>query len=565
MKYNLVILLVLISLSGFTANFFHIRYNHAGYTLERTKSIVVLSDSVITGKSWEFQLNGEVVLKGKVGNSKTKSGDHTPFNYNYKIEFSDLTKEGKYQFILGDQTKEINISKDPYSIYAKSVLRYLRQQRSGSHDALDHKMSHEGDSMSLMHTRANKDNGNWIADKNGRKLNLMGGWYDAGDYLKFTLTTAYTSYVLLRSYEQNPEIFQYTEYSKSGMNDMLDEIKWGLDYLEKCLVDDTTFVIQVGSELDHQQGNRLPSLDKNKDRGAYTCLSKTQLAYCSAAFSLASTTFSKVDSMLGIKYGLLAEKLFVIAQSTELIAWYQKDHEIFYDDKNAKDNMLLAASELYKATKDEKYKPLIAKHGMEAKAGYWLAWGDYNVHAHLRASPYHSKSMSFLKQDMMMFQSNHGHSNNIFGVPHEYTWASLYSIISVGNACGVYSAMTGKSSYDYMLWDVADYVFGRNNWGTPMLAHKNLENSVRNIYSQVYKLQANLYPEGAIAEGPGDTKTHDELNQWFSISREHYNRFNPFNTKKVLFYDDNSDFQCMETTIVGLADGLLLLALISGK
>ncbi|MFT6747520.1 MAG: endoglucanase [Glaciecola sp.] len=565
MKTKLCILLLATTLSGFSSDFFHIRYNHAGYTPDRNKSIVVLSDSSLSGMAWEISLKDTAVLQGNVGKSKTKNGNHTPFNFNYKIDFSTLKKQGKYQFKLGDQTKEINIQKDPYSIYAKSILRYLRQQRSGSHDALDHKMSHEGDSSSLLHTRVNNDNSNWIADEKGRKLNLLGGWYDAGDYLKFTLTTAYTTYVLLRAYEENPAIYQYTKYSKSGMNDMLDEIKWGLDYLEKCYVDDSTFVIQVGNEIDHQQGNRLPSMDKNKARGAYACLSKTQLAYCSASFALASSIYHEIDSSLSVRYKVMAEKLFVMAQNTELIAWYQKGHEIFYNDKSAEDNMLLAATELFKLTKDEKYKPLIHYHAVNAKAGHWLAWGDYNVHAHLRAHPYSVKSMSYFKQDMMMFQSNAGHSNNIFGVPHEYTWASLYSIISVGNACGAYGSMTNKNSYDDMLWDVADYVFGRNNWGTPMIAHKDLDQSVQNIYSQVYKLQADLYPEGAIAEGPGDKKTHDELNQWFSISREHYNRFDPFNSEKVIFYDDNSDFQCMETTIVGLADGIMLLSLISGK
>lgn len=94
-----------------------------------------------------------------------------------------------------------------------------------------------------------------------------------------------------------------------------------------------------------------------------------------------------------------------------------------------------------------------------------------------------------------------------------------------------------------------------------MIASKTIPRSVRNVYSQIYKEQPDLFPTGAIAEGPGDKKTHDGLMQYFQIPDN--DPGHPFNTEEVVFFDNNTDFQCMETTITGLADGIFLLTLAS--
>ena len=536
-----------------------IRYNHAGYNPERPKIIVIMSETNLEGSNWKVKLEGDSVLGGVLQKHRTSAGDHTPFLYNYSVDLSQLTRVGAYEFILGPQIITIKISPKPYAKYTSALLRYLRQQRSGTSTTLDHKASHLQDSSAQLFNQGTPDM-LWTAKD--RKVNVVGGWYDAGDYLKFTLTNAYTVYNLLRAHETNPLIFQQKQYANGIYNDLLDEVKFGLDYLERCFVDDTTFVIQVGNEQDHQQGNRLPHLDQNAgNRGAYAALSKPHLAYCAADFALASQLFS-VDSTLSEHYLRLGKKLFAMAKESTITTWYEKDHEVFYSDKNPLDNLLLAAAELYRASDEAQYLEDIKYFVHEAKQGYWAAWGDYHLQAQLRAYPFETKAMRYVAQDMMTFQANANHTNNVFGVPHEYTWATLYSMIIVANG-GAYADLLRKNdTYSTLSYDVLDYVFGRNNWGVSLLAHPDLQPSVMNIYSQVYQLQPNLFPLGALAEGPGDKKTHDELMQWFSISRENYERFAPFNTEEVVFFDDNSDFQCMETTIGGLSDMILLIALL---
>jgi hypothetical protein len=147
-------------------------------------------------------------------------------------------------------------------------------------------------------------------------------------------------------------------------------------------------------------------------------------------------------------------------------------------------------------------------------------------------------------------------------VPHDYTWGSLYSFFGVASAAILHDKLTKQNTFKYLAQEVIDYTFGKNNWGVSFLASKTLSNSVENIYSQTYKVQQNLFPVGAIAEGPGDMEGHLSNSKWFSLSKKAL-KSEKFNTNKVVFYDDETNFQTMETTIGGIADGILLLALIS--
>jgi hypothetical protein len=63
---------------------------------------------------------------------------------------------------------------------------------------------------------------------------LHGGWFDAGDYNKYTSWAARNVIVLLRGYSENPTAFgddTGIEESGNGVPDILDEVKWALDWL----------------------------------------------------------------------------------------------------------------------------------------------------------------------------------------------------------------------------------------------------------------------------------------------------------------------------------------------
>ena len=65
---------------------------------------------------------------------------------------------------------------------------------------------------------------------------LHGGGFDAGDYNKYTSWTAHNVIVLLRAYSENPTAFGDNSgiaESGNGIPDILDEVKWALDWLAR--------------------------------------------------------------------------------------------------------------------------------------------------------------------------------------------------------------------------------------------------------------------------------------------------------------------------------------------
>ncbi|MFN3403963.1 MAG: glycoside hydrolase family 9 protein [Cytophagaceae bacterium] len=547
----------------------YVRYNYAGYEPERNKVLFILSDDNCINTPWEIKdLSGSITLKGTIGKSISGSGDHSPKFFNHAIDFSELRKEGEYTFeIKGIEPFKIKITNDPYSTHISEVLRFLKSQRCGSNDAIDHAYCHEGDKECSIYRRNKGSNKDWIEDVSGKKVNMSGGWHDAGDYIKFTLTTSYTTYFLLRSYEAAPSLFAKKKTGGKDNADILDEAKWGLDYLMKCMPDTSEFIIQAGGWLDHEKGLRLPDTDVlDGKREAYSALSPTQMGYTAAALALGAKIFSENGKSKEAKaYADMAKKIFRVAIKNDKdnhCAWFEKDFQ-FYADNSPNDNLALAAAELYILTKDEYFLEKANYYSEKAGAAYWAAWPSCNMIVHLRLLPYNNSLKRHVETDLEQFYSISTEENNIWGMPHKYTWATLYSAFLVANAAKLYQKQTESTKYNKIPYDVLDYTFGRNNWGVAMLASKNLPNSIRNVYSQVYKLQPNLFPTGAIAEGPGDKQTHSNLIKYFNISES--DPYHRFNTKAVVFFDNNTDFQSMETTITGLADGIFMLSLAYGR
>lgn len=548
----------------------YVRYNIVGYDPSATKEVVVMSDASCNGNTWSLKNSSNIeVASGALSGNGTGTGDYMPLAFNYKINFTSVTGIGNYTLTVQNVAPvTIRIACKPYNSFLPLILRTIRVRRSASVDALDHGYSHGKDSSAVIWRRNGTNNGSWSVDGANTKVNMIGGHYDAGDYIKFTLTEAYMVYHLLRSYQAAPSLFDGVKtYSTTVHDDLLDECKWGLDYLMRTQPSTAEFVIQMGGAADHQQWpQRLPENDAlNGTRECYSIRSKTQMGMTAAALALGAKVFSdKGYTTLANEYRNKAIQIYSSAKASSInSAWWQGGSEIFYADDTQNDNMQLAAIELYLLTGTNSYLT-DATNGITATgAAGWSSWGNVNLQAHLRTLTFAGAAATPLNSDLATFRTNAQRANNLWGIPHESVWGSNASQMSVAHGSLSHKVATGLTTNTFMAQNVIDYLFGRNPWGICFIANTTYSPSITTSYAPIYKLQPTKFPYGEIAAGPAPASDHAAQTAYFFPAHNANLWFKNFNTSKYTFFEQSGDYVCMETIITQLADAFYLLTLAS--
>jgi len=559
---NLLILAVLAGVAPLRAELY-LRWNQAGYAPAQPKVLLALSTTDLTGQEWAITRAGREVRRGRFGASLAGADDHTPFAFNHAADFGALAEPGDYLFATaGAPPAKFRIAASPYERMVPLPLIHLRRARSGSPDTGLRPLSHPGDGDTPVFVPdGDPANGKWKPAEPARTVDALGGWYDAGDYIKFTLNQAATAYHLLAAYRLNPGLF--AKNGSTGLPDVLDEARHGLEFLMRAHPDRDTFIIQVANAEDHSQGLRLPHEDKLGGRRPALCaLSRVHMGAAAAALALGARTFGEIgraDDMA--RYGVMARQIYARAREADTVptAFERDKVNDFYHDSDPTDQMALAAMELFALTEDETY--LGQAKAYAPPAATEVGWADWNWLANAALAPHDASAKQRLLAEMAGYVKHARERGAPWGLPSRYVWGSLARWVGIANAVRETARLHGPlPEQDALYWDIVDYTFGRNNWGVSFLFDEQLPNTVRHLYSPVYKL-LKQFPTGALSEGPGGRKLHESLSHYFKIPAD--DPFRRFNTPAGVFFDNDTDFMCQEATITAQADAVLFLVLAS--
>ncbi|CAC5421481.1 E3.2.1.4 [Mytilus coruscus] len=197
---------------------------------------------------------------------------------------------------------------------------------------------------------------------------LTGGWYDAGDGVKFNLPMSASVTNLAMGLLHWKDAYE----DSAQLQHMYNSIKWPLDYLLKCWrPSDRIYYAQVGDgDLDHAYWGRPEDMTMN--RPAYylddTMSGADVTGGTASALAVGALVFSESDSQYAATLLSSAESLYSFAK--DIPGLYNNDiHDItqFYESHEYKDEMCLSAVLLYMATNNPQYLT-------EAQAFY----NDYN-------------------------------------------------------------------------------------------------------------------------------------------------------------------------------------------
>ncbi|XP_062119573.1 endoglucanase-like [Humulus lupulus] len=186
-----------------------------------------------------------------------------------------------------------------------------------------------------------------LSDGQPDDVNLEGGYYDAGDNVKFGWPMAFS--VSLLSWAA---VEYQAEISSANQLDYLQSaIRWGTDFILKAHTSPTTLYTQVGDgNADHQCWERPEDMDTS--RWLYKITSDSPgtevAAEAAAALAAASIVFKEVDSNYSSRLLSQSQSLFEFADKYR--GSYQGSCPFYCSYSGYQDELLWAAIWLYKAS-----------------------------------------------------------------------------------------------------------------------------------------------------------------------------------------------------------------------
>ena len=208
-----------------------IRLNQVGY-LPNEQKYVVIDQIDPQNKLIVKNEKGNVVCKPKV---VRKAKSNMSGKMRYIVDLSEIKTPGKYTIQLDKYRSSFNISENAFHNLATSSLKAFYLIRSG----IDISSKYAGiyarrcghpDTAVIVHPSAASS-----AVPTGTIISSPYGWYDAGDYNKYTVNSAYSIGLMLAVYEQNKDYFAKLNTNIPESNnttpDILDEMMFNLKWL----------------------------------------------------------------------------------------------------------------------------------------------------------------------------------------------------------------------------------------------------------------------------------------------------------------------------------------------
>lgn len=561
-----------------------IRVNQIGYLPEATKVAVFMSDETAQINGFELvdAFTGEVAFSssavrptGVLGRMKTTC----------RLDFSGLKTSGAYYIKVlssGGETRSetFPVGAGVYDGAADFVLNYMRQQRCGWNPFFKDSC-HRKDGIIVGHPDPRKDS---------TFLDVTGGWHDASDCLQYTTTSANAIYQMMFAYQSNPEAFSDNHLAdgtpgRNGIPDIVDEIYWGLKWLDKMNPEPGEMYNQIADDRDHV-GMRVPSDDqadygwgKGGFRPVWYCSGEPQqrgrrgdrnktTGVASTAGKFASD-FALGAEILRPFYPEFAERIGAkakaaydagvakpgVCQTASVVSPY------IYEEDNWVDDMELAAYEMFRRTGDGKFRTEAIEYARREPVTPWMGadsarhyqWYPFMNMGHYRiARNFGGKvSAEFIRNMRSGIQRVYERGKDhpfMFGIPG--IWCSNNLTTAMLTQCILYRELTGDTTYQEMEGSLRDWLLGCNPWGVSMIVELpkgGIFPTQPHSFIIKYKMGNTT---GGLVDGPVYSTIFGGLLGIHTDGGVNYEEFQPGD---LVYHDSTHDYSTNEPTMDGTA------------
>ncbi len=394
------------------------------------------------------------------------------------VDFSALTKPGTYTISSGSESATFTISDNALRDVTAATLKAFYLIRSGM--AIDKQYAGayarpvgHPDTEVLIHPSAAS-----LGRPAGSKISSPGGWYDAGDYNKYIVNSAFSIGIVLCSYEQNRSYYDGLSVnipeSKNQTADLLDEMMYNLRWM-LTMQDPYDGGVYHKLTTPNFEGFVMPT-DCKQQR--YVVQKSTTATLDFAAVMAQAARIFKGNK----DYPTFADEAAHAAMAA--YGWAERNPRVLYQqrrltdpavstgeygDFNTTDEWYWAATELYLLTGDQQFADVAAKNQPRRfSAPTWgnvAALGTYDALTLTEHSTLNTQLLSYCDSLIATtakssFQTPCGNS------PRDFGWGCLAETFGAnGLTLCLAHRLTGDKKYLTAAQQNADYVLGRNATG----------------------------------------------------------------------------------------------------
>lgn len=516
----------------------YFRLNQVGFLTDENKTAIILSNTNLEGLKIEVK-NIRTNQNAYSQVLKNNLGQYGNFKFTYSFDFTTVTQTGEFLLEAGNrQSFPFAISSNVNKGIAELLLDFFKIQRCGYTSPELHNVCHIADATSIVDGKRTLQ----------QSIDLTGGWHDAGDYVKFLNTTAYSTYILLFAYEFNPQKFGF-DRDRNGSPDILEEAKIGLDWMIRAAYKNDKFITQVQDLRDHDVGWRMPEDDPLAfDRPGFVGIGKNLIGIYSATMAIASRIWRDK-----FQYNEFADKCLQLAEKYYSIRNRVPDVDSsgtgMYLDNSFEGKMALGAVELFLTNKKTNYLNDAKVYADSAGSDFWWSWGNINSIAHYRLAMFDTKYKDFIKNSLEHFSKNM--QNNLFGLGTTLSWGTNHTLLGITFLNILWSRLSNDKSYNSLATLQKDFILGRNPWGISFIFNVG-KNFAKNFHHQVSFIKGKL--NGGFAAGPA-TK---EFLKNYNITYENPDKYAKFQTNDMFYRDDRVDYITNEPTIAANATAIFV-------
>lgn len=555
-----------------------IRINQAGYLPQDIKVAVFISldqNSVSDFSVFEATTNNEVLkATGKITGA-SQWGMQSAF----RLDFSSIEKQGEYYIVSnGVKSPLFKISASAYDGLADFLLEYMRQQRCGDNPYTG-ELCHQHDGFIVDHPT-----------RTGEKVDVRGGWHDATDYLQYTTTSATSMYHMMFAWEQTKDKSVFKDKfdaagrpGANGIPDILDEIRWGLEWLVKMNPEDKVMFNQIADDRDHA-GFRLPQNDTvnygwgpGKGRPVYFVTGEPQTigSHINRTTGVASTAGKFSSSFaLGAQIFNELDPQFASVMREKSIQAYEfavekpgntqtacKVSPYFYEEDTYVDDIELAAATIYHYNNEPDWRKKADYWGQLEPVTPWMELGrgrHYQFYPFLNLGHYYlaissdgptrAKYLGYMRDALEHLRKRADDDPFMYGIP--FLWCSNNLVSAAITHAHLYREASGDDTYLEMEMALRDWLFGTNPWGTSMIVGFPEGGDFPMYPHSSYTVHNGDITYGGLVDGPIERELFLER-AGKSLTKP--DTYALFNNGKAVYHDDIGDYASNEPTMDGTA------------